>query len=65
MNKSCGSCSGFVKLKNDKYSGGLCGYLDHRTNTDSGSNCVSYAGKKYNRLENIKMIQHVLKSDNS
>ena len=50
MSKSCGACNGFVKLKNDKYSGGLCNYLDHRTNADAGHNCISYKGKNITEL---------------
>ncbi len=51
--KDCGSCNGFIKLKNDQYSGGLCLFKDYRTNTDYGKNCSHWKGIKYNRKKKV------------
>jgi hypothetical protein len=49
--KNCGNCAGFVKVKN-LYggNGGICEYLDCRTDTDCGHDCDDWKGIKYQRV---------------
>lgn len=47
--KSCGSCQYFIKFKNDRFSGGLCEFLDCRTNTDHGRKCKYHKRIPYQR----------------
>lgn len=49
MSHDCGSCQYFLKLKNDRFSGGLCDYLDRRTDTDRGRGCKFWKGIPYDR----------------
>ena len=54
--KNCGNCCYFLKLKNYKYSGGMCFAKDKRTNTDSGHSCSDWKPKPYVRLR-IKKVE--------
>lgn len=58
--KDCGGCVGFVKLKNDKFSGGLCTKLDCRTNQDHGSSCPHHSAIPYARDKKIKIISALM-----
>ena len=49
--KSCGGCHGFLKLKNDQYSSGMCLWRDGRVNSDSPA-CDEFKRIPYDRKEN-------------
>jgi hypothetical protein len=52
---NCESCIWFLKLKNDKFGGGLCNLLDGRTTTSAKFRCEHFQGKKYNKKKEHRM----------
>lgn len=47
MSHNCGACKFFIKLKNDRFGGGLCSFKDARTKTDAGHWCSSFKRVKF------------------
>jgi hypothetical protein len=56
--KSCGSCTFFIKLKNDKYGGGLCEFLDGRTKT-SFKGCKYWNNIPYDRIKEKRKFEKI------
>jgi len=50
----CGGCQHFLKLKNDRYGGGICLSYDARTKTDHGHKCKYFKAIPYNRKREAK-----------
>jgi len=51
MQKSCGGCKHFLKMKRYQFGGGLCERKDRRTTSDRGGKCKEHKHIKLHRRE--------------
>ena len=57
LNKNCGNCVYFGRMKHMKGNSGLCDCYDCRTDVDCGKNCPDWKGIKYKRKRRNYMLQ--------
>lgn len=68
MRRQCGGCANFLKWKQDKWGGGLCEFLDARTNAQHNAKDCKYFSKfnskrEYNEKRTGRSIMQEIPKD--